>query len=692
MSKLKIKHPLVRAVPRIYAVHRSYSVYNTPLINQLVVDSCRYQHFTSQLIEHNLWKCYSHSSQSVATPRKYTADKILSKLQDKSVSFRYIDFNDVLSSISSLKSNELTCLQNCSALVNFSNEQKEKLVEAIWTKIMEKGQPPSMAAMLALLKAYRNIGKSVDDPKVFLSKYPTVEADPKIYDELLYLACAICNQSLVDKILGLIKENGWSLTECGYNALILNHSKNGSIEKCEEVLKNMHEANVQPSSETYKELIKAFIQNNDKKNAVNALNEHGKEITSYQLLDIIRSAISTAAADLRSDIIPVALEVVHSAIINSKLFISELENICIEILYMNKSVDRLDYDPYDIIIKNLPVPLFINEDHDCYGVFLLKEIISKQMSSKILVEFCDKLIASKRNKRALHMACAVAFKTQSSVAVDLLKELSKREPLRAHYFWPLFYKATKESEVFDIIQLASEMKTVLEVDTILDHIFPKIEKTLYNSSVAMKILDDNGLQSGNIKAAMLIYLLKKKKPIEALQLAETYLAKVSTEILTRPVIDCILTTTKEEKHLFQLTKLIKAIASARGQKSIDWPAQILCEIATIPKEGRNNFSTVFNLVKNYKTIDLKMSKTGVDCVMALISKHRSVAAQCHTILQSIIDEKFVSSEIDKAILTNTNETFEELESHLCELQAKNLNTRGLLKISFLFELNIRFRI
>lgn len=677
-----------RAVSGIGLLTRNYAVNRVSSISP--ISQLSRQYLTTQLLRNQCNRYSSSPQKTFTSPITLSAKRVHEKLQTNLISLTYVRFEDMLSWTDSPEFKKLSTkdslfyLQKCSALVNYSKEQREKLVEAIWSKIIEQHQTPTVGSLIALLRAYRNIEKTIDNPKAFLDAYPTIETDRKIYDEFLYSASVGGNQPLFDKTLKLIAENGWQLNECNYNAWILHHSNNGSIEKCEEVLNTMTKDNIVAGPGTYKELVNAFMRANDKKRALDVLSKHGGWLTSYQLFDIIRCAIST---HLHDDIIPRVFDLLEDGIVSNRLIFPELQNICIEILYKNKSTDRLDYDPYNIIMKNLPVPQFFNENTDCYGVFLLKDIIARGMSIDIALNYCDKLIASKRNEWALHVICVIALKNRSPIAVDLLRGLSKREPLRSHYFWHLFYIATNEAEMFDVIKLASELKTTLEVDTILSHIFPKITKTLNNSSLAYKMLVDSGLKPDRAKTAMLIYLLSLKKPVEALHIAEADVKKVNTDLLTKPTIACIIST-KEEKFSFQIAKLINVVASVRGQKSIDWPAEILSEIARRPQEARNNFPNVIKLLNHFKTVRVKMSKNGVDAVLALLSKQRSIASKCHSLMQGLIDEKWVTKEIDTTP-PNTVEAFEELENHLIELQSKNLNTRGLLgKSRFFFAIGL----
>lgn len=657
-------------------LNRNYAVYHLQLNNKQLLTQC-----VGSKIPNYQYKCYSSAIPFEFPPMKFPSPKILAELKNPCVSIRYTSLYDLLAVLQKINPTTLTednCigyLIKCSRLVNFKNDEKEKLINTIWSKMLEKDHAPSAGCIIALLKAYCHIGKTIENPKEFFDKY-ICDGDVSIYEEFLHLACVNGTQVLVDSILEAFKEDGWPNTERVYNLLIVYHSRAGSLDKCEDIVKTMREK-ITPGAETYKELVNAYVQNNNKTNALNLLNAHGKELDNSQLFDIIRCA---ALHGSDSEIITAALEFLESATLNSKQIVLELENICIETLYLNKDSNHLDFDPYDIIVKHLPVPVFENEDMDKYGLFGIREMISKGMNKTILIEYCGKLVSSKRNERALHVACAIALKHHSPLAVDLLTALSEKEQLRPHYFWPLFHQATNESDVLEITKFANKLNTNLDIETMLKYIFPKISNTLNDSALGFKILEACGLKSSRIKTAMLIYLLEQNKPVEAFHVAESYPARVNAQLLTAPIVSCILGISNK-KHIFQATKLIKEVAAVRSIKNIDWAGQILCAIAGSYKEAQQNFPTVLELIRNFTRIGVKVSKTESVALLARMTKQRNVHAECERLLSHIVEEKWISMSQEEMLPGHNshNAPIDELENHLHELQAKNLNTRGINK-------------
>lgn len=665
---LRSRSYLIRSLSRQKIIEKSFShLQQNKNCNVLTISSIpNYMRF-----------CTIHQLHNTKYEEAKVDKKIIEKLFTHVVSLPFINFDTLYGSVERYANDNkkvsdlLTIMETCSQLVDRSVEEKIKLVELIWDFILQNvSNLPERNQLLGLIQAYRHSGKSIEDCLSFLAQYEcTSTPTADVCEELLLLICQN-NKSMnqASDLLNYIKENNLPKTEQIYNALIVGYSKNNAIENCSEILNEMSEANVPPSLQTYTELCKAYIQNGDEKKAIDLLNKHN-EFTCDQIYDVIR----IAALNNYTEIIKNALNLLPDTNKHVKLIIEQLRNICIELVHSSIHSSELQIDPYHLIIKQLPKPIFQNEDTDEYGYFLLREMISAKMPLPKVLQFCDNLITSGRNLRALHVLCGISIFRDQSITNDILKILATKEPLRPHYFWPLLMHASSEPELLEIIKLAVKLGTAIDANTIEEFILEKSPKTLNDSKLAFKILNDAGLQKDNLKTALISFLLGQNRLEEALNIAKVYLSSVDTKYLKEPFLQ-YLRNPNYRDNVPTVLNLIKSVQDKGVQKLYHLPSDILLDVATYKGEIRNSFILTTQLIDNYAKEKLKISQFTCDGILASMSKTRDIALKYEPILRALVDNEIYSDEF--GIPSNHTKSLNEMEEHLAELQAKGLNSRG----------------
>lgn len=224
-------------------------------------------------------------------------------------------------------------LLGCSSMLpDTSKQEKSKLIDTIWNDGIVRCGQPTKEQIVALLRAYKVIGRTIDDFNAFLAQYDCV-GDIELYEEFLYLACE--NGEITDgivKVLTDIKDRGFPLTENLFNALILGHSKNKNVDNCEKVVHTMVLANVKPTSETYMQLVRAYIENGDATKATILLGEHGHTFSQDQIFLIIKTAAVNDAVDLIKE----AMQLLPQNSLLNKDIVPGLRNICTEVRFLSK--------------------------------------------------------------------------------------------------------------------------------------------------------------------------------------------------------------------------------------------------------------------------------------------------------------------------------------------------------------------
>lgn len=612
------------------------------------------------------------------TPFPNTSDRserILWHLNQSPVSLYMVSFNDLRAAIDSklTAENAMPWMTACSRLLDRSVDERVELIDRIWKYVVKSSDSGAPLPYHLLIGAYRACGKSIDDPHTFLTEIGAPQT-AEIYDELLVLLSE--NNRSIDAAIDLLKhmnENGLTATERAYNALIVGvaaHTK--SLPKCEAIVTEMHRRQVTETLDTTAALIKANIECGDGKKAIEMLKQHS-DWNSHQLYPIIRLAALKCTGP---GVVKSALHLLPAPIFNAKLIAVELQNICIDLLHASNA-DRY-YDPYELIIEHLPQPVFRDESTDEYGLFLIKEMLSSNVALPRIVQFCEQLIASERNTRAIHRCCGFAIGRNLSNAHDLLRHLATKEPLRPHYFWPLLATAESEERVFEIIKLAISTNTELDAETIEKHILSNIPHTVNDSMLALKTLEEMGIKMHTLRSAMISHLLEKDRPHEALNVAKSYAGRIDAVYIKNAITSFI----TRNQHAFKanamtVAQLIRTIQFNTTNRQYDLAGHILHDISMHRNEFRQRFVTTSILIQDLTTAKVRISAAAAEAVLNRMSKQRDVYASSLEKVRAMIDnEHFPKTSVDDEKQMTSYESIQAMENHLIELESKKLNTRG----------------
>lgn len=648
---------------------RNYSIIQCPprhFLNQLNKSHLALLNVQSEFINVNSCELYSTvGSKSSSMALK----KILRALSSGVVSLPFENFNRFRPNL--LKNYQINIddgfeiLKSCSRLVDRSPEERIEMVDQVFKQLLEIDHKPNKNRLIALVQAYRQAGnKSFEDYRMFFKQF-SCPIDIDIYEELMYLACQ--NDDSMTNALNMLndlKSDGFEPTERIYSALIMGYSKQ-SIEAMENVLKEMETNKISPSEYTFTELIKGYIRNAANEKAIKQFSQTN-DFTTDQLYDIIR----TATKYQNEEIIIRALELLPDSIRNAKLIAPELQNICIEALYVN---DKHPIDPYKLIIRHLPVPDFENENSCEYGRFLLKEMIAKGESILKIIELCTNLSKSDRNKRSIHFCCEIALRTESLISEDLLKSLADRESLRPHYFWPLIVQAKNNEEILKIVRFAIQLNTMLDVETFLTYVLPRLP-TLLDPQQILKSLTDAGVRMAVLKTAFIVYLVKYNKLEEALDIATRSQASVDPFLISNVFKIPIGNRAFNMKNAWLMASILKKLQLKSFEENYDMAGQIAK--ATTLWDVKTDFENTKKLLKAYSQVGVKISRNSAAVITQKIEKNRYVYNYIKPIVDGLISDELFPEMHEKQKTQNMHSQIESLELQFIELKANGFPTHG----------------
>lgn len=625
------------------------------------------------IFSQHLYQVQNYSTEAIEMSSGNRIPKILSKLASNRVSLNFDSFTTIRPSL--FKNYKITVengfniLKSCSQLIDRSPDERIKLVNECWNELLPMLKMPTKDHLILLLQAYRRAGlKSLDNYQSFFEKY-NCSLDAEIFAEILYIACQ--NGETMDKAEAILKDcetHDIEINDKIYSALILGYSKQGT-EAVNKVLETMKAKKIAPSSNTNTELIKAHILNGSNDKAVELL-QQSEYYSTDQLVDIIRSAANTG----NDAIVKETLSLLTDTIRNAKLIAPNLQNICIEMIHSNRNRST-KLDPYGLIIKHLPVPVFGLEDATEYGTFLIKEMIVMNEKVSDILEFCEKLIESKRNLYAIHACCMYSLVFGLPMARNFLNALAAREDLRPHYFWPLMARASNQNDMIDIIKFANKCNVILDTTTLLSWVLPKTN-ALITSQEALKALRDAGVRMLELKAAIIAFLLDHNRPKEALEIASHSTSPVDPSVV-RPALTKFVKGLVYKRNASTTVHLIKKLQNKSTNKLYDLPGQVAQSICNKIDQSAD-FALTKQLLIDYQRFEVQISQNSATGILNKLVKNRNVHAELAPIVQSLVsDELFPDVQTESKEAAKNQSEIESLEQQLIELKANGFPTHGM---------------
>ncbi|XP_031637380.1 leucine-rich PPR motif-containing protein, mitochondrial [Contarinia nasturtii] len=572
--------------------------------------------------------------------------------------------------------NGFKILKSCSQLIDRSAEERIKLVNDVWNELLKIIGTPTKDHLILLLKAYRQAGlKKMDNYHSFFEKYNcTIDAD--IFGELMYIMCK--NGDTMESAEALLKEIeilDIQLNDQVYNALILGYSKQG-IDSVKNVLKTMESKKITPTLDTQTELIKSYIKHGYNDTAMELLQQF-RDYNSDQLYDIIRCG----AHNNNEAIVSNALSLLPQTIINAKMIERNIQNICIELIHSNRNrSNEVKVDLYKFIIRHLPVPKQQMDDNSSeYGTFLIREmVVTKEIEANIF-QFCENLIESERNSYSFHACCMYSLMFNFPKSRAFLEALAAREPLRPHYFWPLYIHANTQNEVVEIIRFGKKLNAIPDTITILKWILPRAN-TLINSEETINTLAEAGVRMHELKTAAITYLLSKHRPREALNIASRSSAYIDPFPFVQPAISNYFRSPNYKRNVGPAVTLIKKLRCR--DKEYDLAGEAILSICT-KKDQTAGFPLTQKILTDFAFHKVKISAHAANKILSRLSKHRQVHEKFGSVVQNLICYDMFPNTQTTSDTIKIGSEVETLQKQLNEFKENGLPTHGILYRLFL---------
>ncbi|XP_063616303.1 leucine-rich PPR motif-containing protein, mitochondrial [Cydia splendana] len=571
----------------------------------------------------------------------------------------------------SSKRQGLLLLQCCTELLpDETPATRIALAEEVWAAIKPHTKF-TVEHYNELLRVYIANGKSVK-ASTFINSMAPVIPNNTTYELILRALGETGDINQATEVLANMKNQGLPATESVFNSLILCQGKAENYENVKEVLTMMKSLKFEHTIDTHTSISRALAFNKKEELLLKEMEmarQNGHQFEETHVMEIVKSM----AAGKMYKLVPKILHYLPETTLKTPSISPYMQSVCTLLVYQNHPLVALE------IYKCLPLPSFgPKDDQGLHGRSLVRDCVKAGIPSTVLSTVTEQLMSSGRNPIAIQNAAECALQQDKALlAIDLFDRMKQHGlPIRPHYFWPIMLRASKntgEKGIMNTLTKMIEMDVKPDYETISTYTLPYVSFT--SAQNLMKKFQDAGVSVTTVLTPMMEYLLNTGQVRAASEICELFKGKVDMEILLKPLIKGYLISLDLKSSLHILEDGIQKASD----KSKDWTGRFLC---TFMKK-KNEFGDVFKFVKELRKTPLRISTSAADFCLTHIpeSVKEETVNQFKEAIIAITDERLIDEgELFAHQLPHPKNMNEEgLKAHLSELEAKGMNTRGVLR-------------
>ncbi|CAG9796380.1 unnamed protein product [Diatraea saccharalis] len=662
------------------------------------------------LVKQILCECNSvqlHRHLLVATPMKNIEDKGTGrpiKETSSDIGKKYFSPTDLLEKlIAGLSSdihqknrvykNDLLRVVNKIKEMNFSTKKQSLLLIRCCTELLPDESPASRLNLLdeiwnvlklhtefdvehynELLRVYITNSKNIVASS-FISQMSPVKPNMTTY-ELILKSLAECGDlNQCTEVISNMKSNDLPANENILNSLIICQGKAGNIQQIKEVLSMMKSLKIEKSLDTYTAIVRALAWNK-KTNLVleemENVQKKGLQFEESHIMDIVK----TLAASGSYEIIHQVLQFLPAETLKTPSISPYMQSVATYLVFQNHPMVALE------IYKCLPLPSFgPKDDQGLHGRSLVRDCVKAAMPSSVIALITQELMSSGRNPIAIQNASEAALQLgKVPLALDMFTRMQQLGmPLRPHYFWPILIHNCKNNGEKGIMSALSTMITMgvtIDYETILDYTLPYVSFT--SPQNLMKKFLDAGLTVSTVLTPMMETLLNSGQVRAASEICELFQGKIEANKLLKPLMKGYMMSGDVKSTVY----ILEDVTLKASDKNKDWVGRFLCTFMQ-NKKVKNDVKEMLHLIEAIKSTSLKISTSASDYCMSCLPD-TCTGNNLDTLrnsLAEITDDRLVDEEqlFVQHMPHPKHMNEESLKAHLHELEAKGMNTRGVLR-------------
>ncbi|XP_045768937.1 leucine-rich PPR motif-containing protein, mitochondrial [Maniola jurtina] len=588
------------------------------------------------------------------------------------------DFVRVLSKVKELnlssKKQGLLLIKCCTELLpDDTPGSRVALVEQVWNTLRPH-TTFDVDHYNELLRVYIANGRTLK-ANVFLTQMGSVKPTLTTYELILRVLGEAGDINQCTEVISNMKALGLPATESVFVSLIICQGKAGKLENIQEILTMMKSLQVKHSVNTYTATARAFAWNKKNNLLLEELEKAQKNGITFGEVHIME-IVKTLAAVGEYGPVPDVLKYLPEEILNKPDITPYMQSVTTLLVFQNHPMVALE------IYKCLPLPSFgPKDDTGLHGRSLVRDCVKASMPSSVIALIAQELMASGRNPIALQNAAEASLQLgKVPLALDLFTRMKQLGmPVRPHYFWPILLHTSKsygEKGIMNTISTMVTMDIKPDYETIMEYTLPYVSFT--SPQNLMKKFLETGLTVSTVLTPMMVTLLNTGQARAASELCELFQGKVDTEVVLQPLIKGYLISNDVKSTVY----ILEDMSAKATDKGKDWVGRFFCAFMR-HKRIKEDLTDVLSIAKELQPTKIKISTAALDYCLSRIPKHHNekVIESLKEVLVDITDERLVDDgELFVQQMPHPKQMNEgSLKAHLAELEAKGMNTRGVLR-------------
>ncbi|XP_028159068.1 leucine-rich PPR motif-containing protein, mitochondrial-like isoform X1 [Ostrinia furnacalis] len=627
----------------------------------------------------------SNSSETALKPNKPSANDLLEKLiaglstdiHNKNRVYK----NDLVRVIKkveemnfSTKKQGLLLIRCCTEMMpDETPATRMALVEIIWNAIKPHTEF-EVEHYNELLKVYIANNRTLT-VSTFIQQMAPAKPNVTTYELILRALAEAGDLNQSTEVISNMKSQNLPANENIFNSLIICQGKAGNPQNIQEVLTMMKSLKLEKSIDTYTAVARALAWNKRTPNLLEEMENarsRGLEFGETHIMEIVKTLASIGLYGS----IPKVLQFLPDEILKTPSISPYMQSVCTLLVFQNHPLAALE------IYKCLPLPSFgPKDDQGLHGRSLVRDCVKAAMPSSVIALVTQELMSSGRNPIALHNASEAALQLgKVPLALDMFTRMQQLGlPIRPHYFWPILLHNSRsygEKGIMNTLKTMVTMDVKPDYETIMEYTLPYVSFT--SPQNLMKKFLDTGLTVSTVLTPMMDTLLKTGQVRAASEICELFEGKIDADKLLKPLLRGYLMSGDVKSTVYILEDILKKATD----NNKDWVGRFLC-VFMQHKKVVEDLTEFMDLAKAIKAARLKISTSASDyCMSRLPEKHsREASAAFRDILVEVTDDRLVDEgDLFAQQMPHPKQMNEEsLRAHLNELEAKGMNTRGVLR-------------
>ncbi|XP_022130285.2 leucine-rich PPR motif-containing protein, mitochondrial [Pieris rapae] len=572
----------------------------------------------------------------------------------------------------STKKQELLLISCCSELLpDETPAARMILVEDIWNTI-KCHTKFDVDHYNELLRVYVANKRTVI-PNNFIDQMLPVKPNNTTYELLLKALSEAGDINRATEVISNMKALEIPASENVFNSLIVCHGKAGKLSGIQEVTTMMSSLKINKSVETYTAIARAYAWNKKHNMLLDEMKKAKNNEIQFDEIHIME-IVKSLAEVVNYEPVPKVLQYLPEAILKSPSISPYMQSVATLLVFQNHPLVALE------IYKCLPLPSFgPKDDQGLHGRSLVRDCVKASLPSSVIALVTQELMSSGRNPIALQNASECALQLgKVPLALEMFTRMKLLGmPLRPHYFWPILLHSSKtygEKGIMNTLSTMVTMDVKPDYDTILLYVLPFVSFT--SPQNLMKKFLETGLNVSSVLTPMMETLLNTGQVRAASEICELFQGKVDCERLIKPLYKGYLMSGDFKSTIH----ILEDMTTKASDTSKDWIGRCLCQFMK-GKSVKDNVNDVLNIAKALSSTSLRISTPACDICLSNIPEDYKNKDDLKEALLNIMDERIKDEgEFFVQNMPHPKHMNEgSLRAHLSELEAKGMNTRGVLR-------------